>query len=56
MRRYVLDQKTTFGRLLRAEIDAALSYDPNFSPDLDFAPLRTLPPTQWWPYPICLRT
>ena len=38
------DQQTLFEKLRRAEIDVALSYDIEVPPDLEFVPLRVLPP------------
>jgi len=39
-----LHQDDIFDKLRRAEIDVALSYDLDIPPDLDFIPLRSLPP------------
>jgi DNA-binding transcriptional LysR family regulator len=38
------DQLTLIEQLRRAQIDVALSYDLEIPPDLEFVPLRTLPP------------
>ena len=38
------DQLNLIERLRRAQIDVALSYDLEIPPDLEFVPLRTLPP------------
>lgn len=38
------DQITLIDKLLRADIDVALSYDLEIPPDLEFVPLRALPP------------
>lgn len=44
LRQCELDQAEIIERLRRAEIDVALSYDLDIPPDLDFVPLRRLPP------------
>lgn len=43
-RQFELDQIAIIERLRRAEIDVALSYDLSIPPDLEFVPLRRLPP------------
>ena len=44
LRQYELDQLGIIEKLRRADIDVALSYDLDIPPDLDFVPLRSLPP------------
>lgn len=44
LRQFELDQAEIIARLRRADIDVALSYDLDIPPDLDFLPLRRLPP------------
>jgi len=44
IRQFELDQTEIFARLQRAGIDVALSYDLDIPPDLEFMPLRRLPP------------
>ncbi|WP_146347934.1 LysR family transcriptional regulator [Phaeobacter marinintestinus] len=44
VQQFELDQVALIERLRRAEIDVALSYDLEIPPDLEFTPLRSLPP------------
>ena len=50
VRQIEADQLSLFERLRRADIDIALSYDLEIPPDLDFLPLRRLPPYAMLPF------